>query len=119
MRGEDELTARAGQHLRLAREVTDCIGVHHDLAFVLEHHAPKGSGGVRDLSPFGSSLWLRWGEIRMSLMPPDKSFPIWTMELVPFSGSRTEHGWPQHVDRNRGEGMPWLGRWQQEDGNGF
>lgn len=93
------------------QEILDDLRTRFGFALVMEHHAPKGSAGVRELTPFGSSLWLRWGEIRMSLVPPDRDFPVWEMELRPFSGSRTEHGWPNHVDRNRQDGLAWLGRW--------
>ena len=84
---------------------------------VIEHHAPKAQGGVRDLAPFGSSLWLRWGEIRMSLTPPDKSFPVRSLELLPFSGSRVEHGWPDRIDRS-GNGLPWRGYWAEANNEG-
>lgn len=94
------------------QEILDDLRTRYSFALVIEHHAPKAQGGVRDLSPFGSSLWLRWGEIRMSLVPPDKSFPVWSLELKPFSGSRVEHGWPDRIDRNRSSsGLPWLGYW--------
>ncbi len=96
------------------QEIFDDLRTRHHFALVIEHHAPKAQGGSRPLDPFGSSLWLRWGEIRMSLVPPDRSFPVWSMELRPFSGSRVEHGWPDRVDRNRqSSGMPWLGWWKE------
>lgn len=97
------------------QEVFDDLRTRYGFGLVLEHHAPKAQGGVRDLQPFGSSLWLRWGEIRMSLVPPDRKFPVWTMELRPFSGARVEHNWPQRIDRNTSRGMPWLGRWEPTD----
>lgn len=94
------------------QEILDDLRTRHGFALVMEHHAPKGSAfGSRELVPFGSSLWLRWGEIRMSLTPPDRDFPVWEMELRPYSGTREEHSWPNHIDRNRGSGLPWLGRW--------
>lgn len=94
------------------QEILDDLRTRYSFALVMEHHAPKGQSGVRDLNPFGSSLWLRWGEIRMSLRPPNREFPIWEMALEPFSGSRVDHRWPSHIDRNPDErGMPWIGRW--------
>ena len=93
------------------QEILDDLRTRHHFALVLEHHAPKGQQGVRDLSPFGSSLWLRWGEIRMSLQPPDRNFPVWQLELRPFSGSRVEHNWPDFLDRSKQGGLPWVGRW--------
>ena len=34
---------------------------------MLEHHAPKGDGGSREMSPFGSQRWLAWPEIGIGL----------------------------------------------------
>lgn len=98
------------------QEILDDLRTRFGFALVMEHHAPKGQQGVRDLAPFGSSLWLRWGEIRMSLVPPDRNFPVWEMSLKPFSGSRVDHGWPNRIDRNRDtKGIPWLGHWDNDD----
>jgi hypothetical protein len=88
------------------QEILDDLRTRYGFALVIEHHAPKAQGGARDLAPFGSSLWLRWGEIRMSLTPPDKSFPVRSLKLLPFSGSRVEHGWPDRIDRERSPGDP-------------
>jgi hypothetical protein len=94
------------------QDILDDLRTRHSFALVMEHHAPKAQGGVRDMTPFGSSLWLRWGEIRMGLVPPNTTFPVWSLELRPFSGSRVEHGWPDRIDRNpSGSGLPWLGYW--------
>ena len=95
------------------QEILDDMRTRYGFALVLEHHAPKAQGGVRDLIPFGSSLWMRWGEIRMSLSPPDKNFPIWELTMTPFSGARVEHSWPDRLDRNRDtHGLPWIGYWK-------
>ena len=99
------------------QEILDDLRTRYGFALVMEHHAPKAQGGVRDLAPFGSSLWLRWGEIRMSLTPPDKSFPVRSLELLPFSGSRVEHGWPDRIDRS-GNGLPWRGYWAEANNEG-
>lgn len=41
-------------------------------AIVMETHAPKGSGGNRDMVSFGSSVYLRWPGIQLGLVPdPD------------------------------------------------
>jgi hypothetical protein len=101
------------------QEILDDLRTRYGFALVIEHHAPKAQGGVRDLAPFGSSLWLRWGEIRMSLTPPDKSFPVQSLKLLPFSGSRVEHGWPDRIDRERsGKGLPWRGYWAKTNEEG-
>jgi replicative DNA helicase len=96
------------------QEILDDLRTRYGFALVLEHHAPKGQGGVRDLVPFGSSLWMRWGELRMSLSPPDKTFPVWKMTLTPYSGSRVEHNWPDWLERNKqSSGLPWIGHWEE------
>lgn len=57
----------------VAEEVTralDRIRVRHDLALIIEAHAPHGNEGDRaGLRPYGASLWMRWPEIGVGLRP--------------------------------------------------
>ncbi len=95
------------------QDVLDDLRTRHGFGLVLEHHAPKSQGGVRDLLPFGSSLWLRWGELRLSLVPEHKGFPVMSMELKPFSGMRVENSWPHRL--TRGRTVPWEGHWPSSE----
>jgi replicative DNA helicase len=106
------------------QEILDDLRTRYGFGLILEHHAPKEQGGERTMLPFGSSLWLRWGEIRMGLKARGRSAPGWdqwdhkwpihSLAFVPFSGSRIEgHGWPKRIDRNPDQhGLPWLGSWE-------
>lgn len=90
-------------------QVFDDLRTRYGFALMLEHHAPKGSGGSRDLMPYGSSLWLRWPEIGLKLTPamPDNSI----MEVGRWRGDRLENAWPTTLERSKP--WPWAGLWPQ------
>jgi RecA-family ATPase len=52
-------------------QMFDELRTRYGFALVLEHHAPKGQGAsnIRELVPYGSSLWLRWPELGLKLIP--------------------------------------------------
>lgn len=56
----EAVAGQVARYLDYLRETYDC-------ALWLEHHAPLGSGGSRDLRPFGSSVWSRWSEFGLTL----------------------------------------------------
>jgi hypothetical protein len=87
--------------------VFDDLRTRYGFALMLEHHAPKGSGGSRDLMPYGSSLWLRWPEIGLKLTPqePDNS----VMTVGRWRGDRLENAWPVELERSLP--WPWAGIW--------
>ena len=87
--------------------VFDDLRTRYGFALMLEHHAPKGQGGSRDLMPYGSSLWLRWPEIGLKLTPkePDNS----VMTVGRWRGDRLENAWP--VELERSQPWPWAGIW--------
>ena len=71
----------------------DYIRHTYDCALWIEHHAPLGSGGQRDLRPFGSAVWSRWSEFGIALSP-DPTDP----ELISFKhyrGQREAREWPE------------------------
>lgn len=74
--------------------VLDDLRTRHRFALLVEHHAPKGSYGARDLAPFGSSLWMRWPEFGLTLEPTD-SPKVFT--LGRFRRDRVEADWPREV----------------------
>lgn len=89
--------------------VFDDLRTRYGFALMLEHHAPKGSGGARDLMPYGSSLWLRWPEIGLKLTPATEDNTV--MEVGRWRGDRLENEWPSELERSKP--WPWQGLWPQ------
>jgi replicative DNA helicase len=89
----------------------DDLRTRYKFALLLEHHAPKGSGGAsRELTPYGSSLWLRWSEIGLTMNPlGDDPEDLSLMRLGRFRGDRVEHAWPNRVRRSKP--WPFQGEW--------
>lgn len=88
--------------------VLDDLRTRYGFALVLEHHAPQASGGVRDLRPFGSSLWLRWPEYGLKLTPA-RDRPR-ALVVGRWRGDRSEADWPDEL--HRGDVWPWAGYWR-------
>lgn len=89
--------------------ILDDLRVRYGFALVLEHHAPQANGGTRDLRPFGSSLWLRWPEYGLKLVPdPDNTQ---TLRVGRWRGDRDPTArWPDEL--RRGAVWPWEPRWK-------
>lgn len=77
-------------------------------ALVIEHHAPQGSAGMREMRPYGSSLFLRWPEIGIGLKPDGDHGDLWVGR---WRGDRLENNWPDKLIR--GQIWPWVGRWDE------
>jgi len=92
--------------------VFDDLRVRYGFGLILEHHAPKGSGGTRDLMPYGSSLWLRWPEIGLKLEATGEGNEI--MQVGRWRGDRLENDWPDVIERSTP--WPWKGVWELESG---
>lgn len=88
--------------------VLDDLRTRFGFALVLEHHAPQASNGVRDLRPFGSSLWLRWPETGLRLAP-NREVPG-ALTVGRWRGDRTVTAWPDEL--HRGDVWPWCGWWK-------
>lgn len=75
----------------------DAIRETYGAGLWLEHHAPLGSGGGRDLRPFGSAVWSRWPEFGITL----EQDPTAPGEYVvgAFRGARDERAWPTRMKR--------------------
>lgn len=111
-RGEsDEQAAVAAQN------VLDELRVKYGCAMVLETHAPKGGGSIRDLIPFGSSAWMRWPELGWKLLPcdaqgnpkePERGGT--SIQLGRFRGDRVQVKTPLRFNRG-GSGWPWSAVW--------
>lgn len=70
----------------------DYIRHTYNCALWIEHHAPLGSGGSRDLRPFGSAVWSRWSEFGLALAP-DPTDPE-LIEFRHYRGQREQREWP-------------------------
>lgn len=106
--GRDSDEVAAGQVMA----VLDDLRTRHDFALLMEHHAPKASGlSARDLVPYGSSLWLRWPELGIKLIPcADDQGPPGSLMVGRFRMDRMGNGWPDRLDR--GSRFPWVGYWR-------
>lgn len=104
-RESDELAAGEVQG------VLDDLRTRFGFALLLEHHAPKRQGiGERELSPYGSSLWMRWPELGLKLEPGNgENWPKDSLRVGRWRRDRMRHRWPDRLDRG-GEGRwPWVG----------
>lgn len=101
-------------------EVIDAFRVRYNFAIVLEHHAPKASSGAfREMNPFGSSLFLRWPELGITMemdggegMTDDR----YELTIGRFRRDRVKNDWPQKIERNPRSQLAWSGYWR--DGRG-
>lgn len=95
-----EESAMAGIH------VIDEWRARYDVAVMIEHHAPKGSGGSRNLDPLGSSAFMRWPEFGLKLEPDDDNPRV--ANIGRFRGDRERRDWPKYLER----GGPGQWQWQ-------
>lgn len=95
-------------------EILDDWRVRYNFAIVLEHHAPKGGGGYREMNPFGSSALLRWPEFGITLEPIGNPLPhelTMTLEVGRFRRDREPADWPQEITRGgMGQQAAWKPR---------
>lgn len=99
----DELAAGEVQAL------FDDLRHRYSFALMLEHHAPKTQKGVRDLLPYGSSLWLRWPEVGIKLSPFNEKGT--TMTVGRWRGDRLKTDWPDELVHGDADDWPWKGVW--------
>lgn len=91
------------------QQVLDDLRTRYNFALVIEHHAAKAQSGIRDLAPYGSSLWLRWPELGLKLVPvagigSDEN----TLRIERWRGDRATAFWPDELVR--GDVWPFVGR---------
>ena len=91
--------------------VLDDFRTRFHCALIMEHHAPKGSAGIRDLMPFGSSAWLRWPDYGIRLEPDgtDRNGNPVRLNVGTFRGSRMEVEWPDAFTLGGDNNLPWVG----------
>lgn len=82
------------------QEILDDWRARFSVTMLIEDHAPKG----QELVPFGSSLWLRWPEIGIGLVPHKEM-----LNVTRWRGDRMPTDWPMQLER--GSIWPWVGHW--------
>lgn len=88
--------------------VFDDLRKRYGFALMLEHHAPKASGGERrTLTPFGTSLWMRWCEMGITLREDTKDRG--TLKVARFRKDRSLSSWPETLTRSTG--WPFEASW--------
>lgn len=94
--------------------VLDDLRTRHSFALLIEHHAPQGSGGSRELRPYGSQRWLAWPEMGLTMRHEGEP---WKYAIGRFRGDRLKSDWPDELHRSdrmhqhTGDAWPWQGRW--------
>lgn len=92
----------------------DDLRIRHKFALMVEHHAPQGSGGSRELRPYGSQRWMAWPEMGRTMRQDGEP---WVYKLGFFRGDRLKNDWPTALHRsdrmppNAREPWPWEGSW--------
>lgn len=66
-------------------------------ALWMEHHAPLGGSGGRDMRPFGSAVWSRWPEFGLTIVPDHSATEPNHFEVGTFRGSRDVRHWPTKI----------------------
>jgi replicative DNA helicase len=84
----------------------DYIRHEYGCALWLEHHAPLGSGGSRDLRPFGSAVWSRCSEFGISISPDPTDPDI--LEVKHYRGMRDQREWPTRMRRGNEDEWPFI-----------
>lgn len=100
------------QYAVAVQNVLDDLRVRWGFALFLEHHAPKGGAGGRDMVPFGSSAWMRWPEFGWKLIPWD---PVkekdaaegLSLRIAGFRRDRVRINRPIRLDRGT-ISWPWI-----------
>ena len=109
-RGESDEDAALDVTSRL-----DDLRTRHGFALVIEHHAPKGGPGHREMTPFGSAVWMRWPEFGPALYPHPKAAPGSRKHLLwgHWRGPRDVRPWP--VEMMWDSGWPWTFKFDDDD----
>lgn len=98
-----ELPAGEVQH------ALDDLRTRYGFALLLEHHAPKAQGNIRDILPYGSSLWLRWPELGLKLIDTNGDGKV--LKVGRWRADRMDNAWPDSI--SRGTTWPWTGTWDR------
>lgn len=84
------------------QNVLDQIRIRHQCALILEHHAPIGQQGDRELRAIGGMMWQAWPDVSISLKSEDNFQKFVVTRPHPERGS---FNWPESF--TRGTKWPW------------
>jgi replicative DNA helicase len=87
--------------------ILDDLRTRYKFGLMIEHHAPQGFGGQRDMRPYGSQRWLAWPEIGLSLKADKEERNTWN--LGRHRGDRMTTDWPTQLHHDTV--WPWVGSW--------
>lgn len=93
----------------------DSFRTRHRFALAIEHHGAKRQGDVRELEPYGTSLWLRWPELGFRLMPLTTDGKVaktrtGRLGVWGWRGDRLPCDWPEDIRRgSMSDQYPWHG----------
>lgn len=85
-----------------------------NLAIWMEHHAPWGEKGARELRPIGSSRWGRWLDYQAALVPETPKPPFTTMEWRAIRRDERKMA-PRRLIRST-TGASWVPEWEETGG---
>lgn len=85
----------------------DDLRIRYRFSLILEAHSPQASGGnKRPIRPAGSSLWLRWPETGVGMVPEGDEETARVWKLKEWRGLRSARNLPDHL--SRGGRWPWM-----------
>ncbi len=79
----------------------DYIRTTYNCALWMEHHAPLGGSGGRELRPFGSAVWSRWPEFGLTLEPDLTADSAHVYKMGNFRGDRDIRHRPTRIKRGK------------------
>jgi hypothetical protein len=100
-------------------QVLDDLRDRYDFSVLVEHHAPQGERGQRDMRPIGSYRWMAWPDMGIKFVTPKGTKPgdvIERLTLGRFRGDRLPVAWPTGLER--GTIYPWIGTYGTPKSNG-
>lgn len=92
-------------------EILDDLRTRYNCAIMIEAHAAKASqGAMRELTPFGSSVWSRWCETGVALNDHGQAKdnpPQLTIDVEFFRPPRDIAEWPDTLSRGGQQNLAW------------
>lgn len=95
----------------------DGMRTRFGFTLIMEHHAPKGQNGQRELAPFGTVAWQRWPEMGIRFKPSefDSHRHPHKLEIDRFRGDRSASVvWPTILTRSNSPTSmtPWVATYE-------
>lgn len=97
----------------IVQNALDQIRIRHQCALILEHHAPIGQQGDRELRAIGGMMWQAWPDVSISLKSEDNFQRYVVTRPHPERGS---FNWPESF--TRGTKWPWEAYYPPGSDNG-